>query len=121
MSLFDVESVEEQHCSEVRLGERLCGVKAAQVRVSVAGSYSVSLIVDDVADSATTIEVPEVGVRELNSWSIWCFDAGWLPDCIVSEVGVYCDSVSFEICHIVSNSESSIAGVCVVLLCDIVR
>ena len=71
-------------------------------------------------DTPTSIKVPDVRVCELDSWSIWCFDGRWLPNCVVSEVRVYCNSISFEIFYIVPDFESSIASICVVGLCDIV-
>ena len=107
-------SVEEQQSSKVCASECLIclSVIVAQIGIVLPFLYTISIIVDNVADTSATSQKSDVGVLELNSWSSWCFYAGWLPDCAVSEEGIHSDSVSLEISDVVVDSKSNVACVC---------
>ena len=47
-------------------------------------------------------------------------DSSWLPNFVVSEVGVNCNSVAVEICDGIPDLEAHVASVGEVLLCHIV-
>ena len=57
----------------------------------------------------------------MNTRTSRCFDSIWLLNFIVPEVGVDCNTISFELRDIICNSESCKAKVSEVFLSDIIR
>ena len=107
-------SVEEQQSSKICASECLIclSVIVTQVGIGMPVLYTISLIVDNVADATLTSQKSDIGVLKLNSRSSWCFYTRWHPDCVISEERIHSDSKSLEISDVVVDFKSSVACVC---------
>ena len=93
----------------------------AEIWICMPRANRVTLVVDHMINSTVADEISDIRISKLDSWSIWRRYCWWLPDYVISEVRVDCNSISFEWGNLICDFESNIASFCKVRLSYISR
>ena len=86
--------------AQASLSERLFkrSVVIAKIGIGAFLLNTISFVIDYMIKTAMSIEISDVRILEVDSASGWRLDGSWLPNFVVSEVSINCNSISMEVC-----------------------